>query len=280
MGKIIYPYQNTSLKDLSQEKWKDIPGFEGLYQLSNYGRIKSLERWIDTGRFDSLKSERIVKPRIVISPKGDVSLQMKLHKERKRYCFSVARYVYFLFINPFDLDDQSLVVTFRNGDHLFLRHKNLKLQTRSEVAKSVIYTGKRIRRSQSNIKPVTQYDMQGKRVAVFESTVAAAQATGHHKSLISGALSGSLLTAGGFIWRKGKGKSRIDASAVRKRLAKRHQSSSKKVAQFTLRGRKIAVFASFVEAAKKVGGSPKQISHAARGISWTSYGYKWELEDD
>lgn len=29
------------------EIWKDIKGFEGLYQVSNLGRVKSLRRWID-----------------------------------------------------------------------------------------------------------------------------------------------------------------------------------------------------------------------------------------
>lgn len=28
------------------EIWKDIPGYEGLYQCSNFGRIKSLSRWL------------------------------------------------------------------------------------------------------------------------------------------------------------------------------------------------------------------------------------------
>lgn len=27
------------------EKWKDIAGYEGLYQISNMGRVKSLERY-------------------------------------------------------------------------------------------------------------------------------------------------------------------------------------------------------------------------------------------
>ena len=31
-----------SLNNLLNEEWKDIPNFEGLYQVSNYGRIKSL----------------------------------------------------------------------------------------------------------------------------------------------------------------------------------------------------------------------------------------------
>ena len=32
------------LKDLLNEEWRDIKGYEGLYQVSNYGRVKSLER--------------------------------------------------------------------------------------------------------------------------------------------------------------------------------------------------------------------------------------------
>jgi hypothetical protein len=34
-----YPYQNTALVNLTQEEWKDIPGFEGYYQISNCGTI-------------------------------------------------------------------------------------------------------------------------------------------------------------------------------------------------------------------------------------------------
>ena len=37
-------YQNLSLEDLPNEVWKDIPNYEGLYQVSNLGRVKSLPR--------------------------------------------------------------------------------------------------------------------------------------------------------------------------------------------------------------------------------------------
>lgn len=37
-------YQNLSLEDLPNEEWKDIVGYEGLYQVSNLGRVKSLQR--------------------------------------------------------------------------------------------------------------------------------------------------------------------------------------------------------------------------------------------
>ncbi len=41
-----YPFHNKSIKDIRNEEWKDIPGFEGVYQASSFGRIKSLDRTI------------------------------------------------------------------------------------------------------------------------------------------------------------------------------------------------------------------------------------------
>lgn len=32
--------------DLSREEWRDIPGFEGYYQASNYGNIRSIDRYV------------------------------------------------------------------------------------------------------------------------------------------------------------------------------------------------------------------------------------------
>ena len=31
---------------MSEEIWKDIEGYEGLYQVSNYGRVRSLDRYV------------------------------------------------------------------------------------------------------------------------------------------------------------------------------------------------------------------------------------------
>ena len=41
------------------EQWKDIQGYENLYQISNTGRVKSLPRYDDYGRF---YPEKILKP--------------------------------------------------------------------------------------------------------------------------------------------------------------------------------------------------------------------------
>jgi len=36
-------YNSLSLNDLDNEIWKDITGYEGLYQVSNYGRVKKID---------------------------------------------------------------------------------------------------------------------------------------------------------------------------------------------------------------------------------------------
>ena len=47
---------------MSKEIFKDIEGFEGYYQVSNQGRVKSLERWVNSkGGSLCLVRERILK---------------------------------------------------------------------------------------------------------------------------------------------------------------------------------------------------------------------------
>ena len=43
------------------EIWKDILGYEGLYQASNFGRIKSIRRMVKGGNGMRVVNERILK---------------------------------------------------------------------------------------------------------------------------------------------------------------------------------------------------------------------------
>lgn len=48
---------------MEQEIWKDIAGFEGMYQVSNLGRVKSCERTVKSkGNGVKIQPERILKP--------------------------------------------------------------------------------------------------------------------------------------------------------------------------------------------------------------------------
>lgn len=75
------------------EIWKDIKGFEGYYQVSNYGNIKSLTR------FDGIRERK--GQEIKQSLKYNGYLQVGLRKNSKRKFFSVHRLVAIHFLdNP------------------------------------------------------------------------------------------------------------------------------------------------------------------------------------
>lgn len=44
------------------EIWKDVPGYVGLYQISNYGRVKSVFRNEICGNMNRKRNEKILKP--------------------------------------------------------------------------------------------------------------------------------------------------------------------------------------------------------------------------
>ena len=48
---------------MMEEIWKDVKGFEGKYQVSNMGRVRSLDRRIG-GKFSHIKKGNFLKPRI------------------------------------------------------------------------------------------------------------------------------------------------------------------------------------------------------------------------
>lgn len=43
-------FDNLSIEDIEGEIWNDIPGFDGIYQASNLGRVKSCDRVAQNGR--------------------------------------------------------------------------------------------------------------------------------------------------------------------------------------------------------------------------------------
>ena len=52
---------------MKEEIWKDIKGFEGLYQVSSFGRVKSLpKRFFVSNQFGKTNKIRMTKERILI----------------------------------------------------------------------------------------------------------------------------------------------------------------------------------------------------------------------
>lgn len=70
-------YQNLSLENLPDEEWRDVVGYEGLYQVSNLGRIKSLPEIIRDGYKNSFLSKEKIMKTALSNGYVNVNLQTK-----------------------------------------------------------------------------------------------------------------------------------------------------------------------------------------------------------
>jgi len=292
------PYRNRSLKNLKGEKWAPVPGFEESYQISNYGRIKSLAREIQYGNGRIIrKKERIKLAGVSPAPNyiaGDYSFQLGAHcnEKGKVYHFSVARLVYHCFVKYLPDNETLIYIVQKDGNGLNCHYKNLLAVTPTEKEKRMYaqnrttspfrwldMTESRIKATAANYEPVTQYDREGKRIGFYESIAAASKATGINASSISAMIRGISWTAGNFIWKRGKTKARISVDGhFNGWRATFKESRGKKVTQYSLEQKAISTYPSISDAAKETGISPIHISRVMRGKAKTAGGFIWRLK--
>ena len=92
-------YKNTNLTNLPNEQWKDIEGFEGLYQVSNMGRIKALKREIPNPK--NPEKVRVLKEHIMKCQLDNGYVKTQIYKDGKKKTIKVHREVASAFIpNP------------------------------------------------------------------------------------------------------------------------------------------------------------------------------------
>lgn len=118
----------TSLFNLKEEIWKDIPNYQG-YQVSNYGRVRTFNKIT----FCKKHGERHWKNRI-LKFKGETprtGYRVELWKNGTHKAFLVARLVAFTFYEK-DINNHDLTVNHKDGNRLNNNLSNLELITLKE----------------------------------------------------------------------------------------------------------------------------------------------------
>ncbi len=175
-----------------EEIWKDIKGYEGLYQVSNLGRIKSLSRECK----HSLGGNRKVTERIIkLTKDKDGYYKVMLHKNTENKTFRVHRLVAQAFINN---PTNAEIVNHKDENPSNNRVDNLEWCNK----KYNNTYGTKIKRQSKKIKrEVYQYDLQGNFINKYNSVKEAGTSLGVNRANIANCCRGLTKTAYGFIWR-------------------------------------------------------------------------------
>lgn len=160
-----------------QETWKDIKGYEGLYQVSNIGNIKNIKR------------NKLLKLNTHKQGYNVVNL-CKCGKVKK---YLVHRLVAEAFIPNTENKPQ---VNHIDGNKKNNNIDNLEFVTNSENTIHAYRTGLKC-----NAKRVKQLDLQGRFIKEWESMLQASRELKISYGIINECVSGKRKTARGYIWK-------------------------------------------------------------------------------
>ncbi len=192
-----------NLQDLEGEIWKDIIEYEGHYQISNMGRVKSLERiFISQNNAIMPIKEKILKGGYMTA--GYKSVVLCKNKIQKS--FSIHRLVAIAFIpNP----ENKPQVNHKNGIRDDNREVNLDWMTNSENGlHSYKYLGRKSPKAMlgksgalhNRSKTIYKFSMDGKFLTTYESVREAGRLTGFNPAALSGAAVGKFKLRYGYRW--------------------------------------------------------------------------------
>ena len=239
-----------------EEIWKPVKNYEGYYEISNLGRIKSVERFVKQGSFvrhvkESFKNE-------YIGPNGYPCVT--LCKNRKSKCLSIHILIAQAFIpNPenkpqvdhintdrtdYRLENLRWVTPKENSNNeLTLQHCKTNTYSKEAIIKRLATS--KLKNSKRAPKTVFQYSKDGSFIREFYSLSDAERETGILATAIGRVIDDDTLSAGNYLWTSHK----IDNTYYKRR----HQSSSKPILQYDKNDNFIKEWPSIYEASKNLG---------------------------
>lgn len=274
MSKMLSIYKNT-IAQPAIEEWRDVKGYEGLYQVSNLGNVKALGRDYYHSNGHALVKhyvkEHIVNGRL----RKDGYYDIDLHKDGKLCKKLVHRLVAEAFVpNP----NNYRIIHHLDCNKANEKADNLMWCTQSfNVQHAYDFEGKQQAKGEecTSSKKVIQTDLNGNILNVWPSLSTVKEKLGYNPSTLAGCANGHNRSAYGCLWVYGK---ENIPRAVERYYAP--NKCCKKVAQI-LNGKVIKIYNSLKEAGAAVGlKSYTPISLAIAGRYKESAGYQWKYVNE
>lgn len=175
-----------------EEIWKDIKGYEGLYQVSNLGRVKSLERLAKSNN----NNYRIVKEKFLKKYEDkDGYIKVSLNKNAKSKAYAVHRLIAESFIsNP--------------NNYPCINHKDENKQNNNlenlewcTVKYNNSYGTRLQKIKQKKQIPIEQYDLNGNLIKKWNSAKEVYDKLGYNFSMIRKCCNNKIDKAYNYIWK-------------------------------------------------------------------------------
>ena len=201
------------------ELWKDIPGFEGTFQASSLGRIKSIDRLIPHPRLKQqfvkgqILSQSVSKNQNLKTGEPTIDLRVTLTIEGNAHYFNTRRLIYMTFVDRhLNHEKDKLYIINKDGNGYNNRPENLQAITHSakqlravarERVLPFLKTADRRawKKNYSTSKPIEQYDLEGNFIKEYPSIKEAARQNRIEDKVIIQVAKGLYKQWNGFVWK-------------------------------------------------------------------------------
>ena len=239
-----------------EEIWKDIKGYEGLYQVSNLGRVRSMDRTVSTGKGIRTHRGKILK--LHLDGKHNY-YQVCLSKNNIVYTKQVHRLVAETFISRLDDTTQ---INHKDGNKKNNYVDNLEWCTQSENQIHALNFGLR------KTKQIKQYNLNGQFIKLWNSIEEAEKHFNGSNTNIVQCCKGKTKTAYGYVWRYIGDNPEIIYNPYRK-----------KINQYDLNNNFVKTWDSMYSIEKELNIFRTNIFQCCKGKLKTAGGFIWRYAD-
>jgi hypothetical protein len=194
---------------MEKEIWRDIAGYEGYYQVSNFGRVRSLDKMQNYNGSARLHKGKILKP----NNDGRGYLIVDLSKNNRSVTRTIHRLVAMAFLdNPNNLPQVNHKDEVKTNNFVFVNEdgtvdydkSNLEWCTVSynvNYGNAAVERGLKQRNDRNKSKLTAMYTLDGNLIDIYPSAREASRLTGIPKTLIYKCCKGENKTAKGFVFK-------------------------------------------------------------------------------